>query len=317
MHVIHDSFYFFFLMIRRPPRSTLFPYTTLFRSVRLTLAPEETVRERVEVRARPNIVDLSQPVTQTQISSEFIDALPLLGRNFQDILTLAPGVSDVDGDGNPNIHGSRDTDLKTLVDGVNTTDPLTGKIGAQLNIESIQEIEIKTSGATAEYSRAQGGFANVITKSGGNEFEGTFKFFWRGSTLDGDGAGIDDPRLHAGVGESGLRQLRFNDYLPFLSLGGPLVKDHAWFFVTGEYIQKEDPVNALNVAFVKGLREYRQFAKVTWQATTNHRLALSVNYDPQEYLNEGLNSFTREETGFTTKAGGTLLTMRDTAILSP
>src|SRR3712207_7608641 len=26
--------YFFFLMIRRPPRSTLFPYTTLFRSLR-------------------------------------------------------------------------------------------------------------------------------------------------------------------------------------------------------------------------------------------------------------------------------------------
>src|SRR5256885_7405944 len=28
------SFFFFFLMIRRPPRSTLFPYTTLFRSLR-------------------------------------------------------------------------------------------------------------------------------------------------------------------------------------------------------------------------------------------------------------------------------------------
>src|SRR2546425_11999760 len=27
-----ECFYFFFLMIRRPPRSTLFPYTTLFRS---------------------------------------------------------------------------------------------------------------------------------------------------------------------------------------------------------------------------------------------------------------------------------------------
>src|SRR3712207_9590581 len=27
-----DIFVFFFLMIRRPPRSTLFPYTTLFRS---------------------------------------------------------------------------------------------------------------------------------------------------------------------------------------------------------------------------------------------------------------------------------------------
>src|SRR6266853_3802108 len=33
------NFFFFFLMIRRPPRSTLFPYTTLFRSLRLAPHP--------------------------------------------------------------------------------------------------------------------------------------------------------------------------------------------------------------------------------------------------------------------------------------
>src|SRR3712207_7131004 len=32
------SYFFFFLMIRRPPRSTLFPYTTLFRSLRFPAA---------------------------------------------------------------------------------------------------------------------------------------------------------------------------------------------------------------------------------------------------------------------------------------
>src|SRR2546430_13857250 len=32
-HSVRWAFFFFFLMIRRPPRSTLFPYTTLFRSV--------------------------------------------------------------------------------------------------------------------------------------------------------------------------------------------------------------------------------------------------------------------------------------------
>src|SRR5260221_4373313 len=32
--VYYQSLLFFFLMIRRPPRSTLFPYTTLFRSPR-------------------------------------------------------------------------------------------------------------------------------------------------------------------------------------------------------------------------------------------------------------------------------------------
>src|SRR5437667_3640254 len=32
--MLHPGSVFFFLMIRRPPRSTLFPYTTLFRSAR-------------------------------------------------------------------------------------------------------------------------------------------------------------------------------------------------------------------------------------------------------------------------------------------
>src|SRR5438093_13341133 len=37
--LIHYIFtHFFFLMIRRPPRSTLFPYTTLFRSIKLIQA---------------------------------------------------------------------------------------------------------------------------------------------------------------------------------------------------------------------------------------------------------------------------------------
>src|ERR1039457_7551395 len=35
LHFLVLLFFVFFLMIRRPPRSTLFPYTTLFRSVRL------------------------------------------------------------------------------------------------------------------------------------------------------------------------------------------------------------------------------------------------------------------------------------------
>src|ERR1051326_3997618 len=35
-YALEPLFSFFFLMIRRPPRSTLFPYTTLFRSVTRT-----------------------------------------------------------------------------------------------------------------------------------------------------------------------------------------------------------------------------------------------------------------------------------------
>jgi len=286
-------------------------------SLTVVLMPERDLRERVTVRASPQVVDTAQSSTASRFSTEFLDSVPILGRDYQDALTLAPGVTDIDGDGNPNIHGSRDTDIGTFVDGVSTTDPLTGKVVAQLNIESIQEIEVKTAGSTAEFGRAQGGTVNILTKSGGNDFEGVFKFYWRGSALDGDGAGQDDPRLHAGLGEIGLRDLEFNDFLPFVSASGPIVRDHAWYFMAVEYVSKEEPVNALSTAFLTGVKAWRVFAKATWQTAPSWRLALSVNHDPQEYTNQGLNSVTREETGFALDAGGLLTTVRATGVLSP
>jgi hypothetical protein len=283
----------------------------------IIMQPAEELTERIRVSARPQVVDLDSTTTETRFSSEFVESLPILGRNYQDILTLAPGVTDVDGDGNPNIHGARDTNVVSLIDGISTTDPLSGKLGAQLNIESIQEIEIKTTGATAEYGRAQGGFTNIITKSGGNDLQGSIKFFWRGSTLDGDGAGSPDPLLHGGLGENGVRDLEFNDFYPFLALGGPIVRDRAWFFIALESIQVETPVNALSTAFITTTKEMRNFAKFTWQASVSNRLAFSLNHEPQQFLNEGINSYTREESGFTLEQGGLLLALKAVSVLSP
>src|SRR6266498_5403909 len=63
------SLFFFFLMIRRPPRSTLFPYTTLFRSpgnpvsrpcmfglLPLKTAPGRSEEHTSELQSRPHLV---------------------------------------------------------------------------------------------------------------------------------------------------------------------------------------------------------------------------------------------------------------------
>src|SRR2546422_7895610 len=50
----HRFTFFFFLMIRRPPRSTLFPYTTLFRS-----------RSRADVRTSTRFATLTHPMRST------------------------------------------------------------------------------------------------------------------------------------------------------------------------------------------------------------------------------------------------------------
>src|SRR5258708_18867640 len=47
-------------MIRRPPRSTLFPYTTLFRSVPLQLC-ELTRGQRTETRMRSRMIIIKPP----------------------------------------------------------------------------------------------------------------------------------------------------------------------------------------------------------------------------------------------------------------
>ncbi|HYV20103.1 MAG TPA: carboxypeptidase regulatory-like domain-containing protein [Verrucomicrobiae bacterium] len=286
-------------------------------SVTLVLDPAASVHEEIRVQASAGTVRLDDAGAGSSFSAEVIDALPILGRNYQDLLVLAPGVTDVDGDGAPNIHGARDTDVSTVIDGMSMTDPLTGKGGIELNIESIQEVEIKTAAASAEHGRAQGGFVDIQTKSGGNQFEGTFKYYYRSSRLDGDGAGFDDPRLHGGLAPEGQTSLQFHDSLPFLSLSGPIVRDHAWYYASFERIRQDIPVNAVTQAFVTGVRQSRDFLKLSWQATTNGRLNLTVTRAPQEFLNQGLNSFTAVETGYTLRAGGTLVSGKHTAILSP
>src|ERR1022692_5221328 len=53
----YHFFLFFFLMIRRPPRSTLFPYTTLFRSV---------IQNPSLVRFRPRASSQDQPAHRSE-----------------------------------------------------------------------------------------------------------------------------------------------------------------------------------------------------------------------------------------------------------
>src|SRR5258708_22415947 len=51
---IKPTLVFFFLMIRRPPRSTLFPYTTLFRSAKENSQPQpiaDAEHKRIRYRA--------------------------------------------------------------------------------------------------------------------------------------------------------------------------------------------------------------------------------------------------------------------------
>ena len=134
------------------------------------LTPE--FEERIEARAERGVIDLDETGRTSRFRAEFIENLPVPGRFYQNLLTLAPGVQDRDGDGNPNVHGARTRDFRAEVGGVSNVDPLTGEWLSYVATDSIEELQMIPSGAGVEFGRAAGGFARILQRQGSNDFEG-------------------------------------------------------------------------------------------------------------------------------------------------
>ncbi len=263
-------------------------------------------KEEVTVRAGKDVVELEKGgQTETTITEDFFDSLPVLGREYQSVLTLAPGVQDDDGDGNPNVHGARERDFRMTVDGVSNVDPLTGQFQSFVNADAIEEIQVVDSGADASYGGATGGFGKIITKSGSNEFEGTFNLFLSDSAFDGDRAGNREPT------DFGLIR-------PSIFLAGPLVKDHLWYVINHEYIDLKAPVDLIGGdSFVQKQTSFRSMDKITWQVDRQNKLSFQYSADPIKVDPAGVSSVAPPETGVVYEQGGPTYLLKWTAPYSP
>ena len=244
--------------------------------------------ERVEVTAEAQVVDLKKTTSSAKFTDEFVQDLPVAGRFYQNILTLAPGVNDADGDGNPNVHGSRSRDFQAQVGGVSQVDPLTGQSIGLVNPNSIEEMEVITGGAGVEFGRAQGGFANIIQKQGTNEFEGVFDFLWRSSRFDGTGANDI----------SNLPDPEFDTLQPSLSFSGPIIRDKVWFRLNHDLIDREDPVNTVGGFELRQQERSINADQITWQVSPRNKLVFQYATDIDEITNFGVSSFTPGPSAF-------------------
>lgn len=182
----------------------------------------------ITVTGEAPVVDRTNVSVNTRVSTEEFEKAPV-GRGYQALLALAPGVIDQPGNpsgGNPQVHGSTNDSNLYLFDGVDTTDTTTGTFGANSNFEAIQEVAIYTSGVSAEYGRATGAIMNVITKSGTNEFEGSLK-----AIATNDKWNEQNKTSHPINGTSFARTKNDVDNIRYsATLGGPFWRDRVWFF---------------------------------------------------------------------------------------
>jgi hypothetical protein len=238
-------------------------------------------QEEIKVTAQRDLIELEKSETSTKFSDDFIADLPVPGRFYQNVLTMAPGVQDADGDGNPNVHGSRSRDFQAVVSNVSNVDPLTGQWMSRVNPNSIEEMEVITAGAGVEFGRAQGGFARIIQKQGSNTHEGVFEFYYQTSKLDGEGA-IDD---------SALPPAEFETTQPLVQFSGPIVKDKLWYRASLEARDREEPIPVLSGTEIWTTKTQTLDGQVTWQVSPRNKLAFQYRSDPREDENFGLSIF--------------------------
>lgn len=171
----------------------------------------------VVVTGEAPVVDVTKTNTAQTFDDQYLRKLTIGsgGRNYLTIAQQAPGVV---GTGNSNIMGGNAQENSFLIDGINNTDPITHTFGTNLNFDAIQEIGVQTSSFQAEFGRSTGGILNVVTKSGGNDFHGSFDIRYTSNKFSEKGDSFD-PSVSAS------RNTPWG-----VTLGGPFVKDRLWFF---------------------------------------------------------------------------------------
>ena len=143
------------------------------------------VAESIQVTAESPLVDVRQSARSTSIRNEQIDLLPR-GRDFASLVTQAPGANLESGKlGGLSIDGASAGENRFIVDGVETTNLQSGVQGKGVNSDFIEEVQVKSSGYTAEYGGATGGVINAVTKSGTNNWRGSARFYWESDKLEG------------------------------------------------------------------------------------------------------------------------------------
>ncbi|NKB71137.1 MAG: TonB-dependent receptor plug domain-containing protein [Candidatus Latescibacteria bacterium] len=261
--------------------------------------------EEMVVEADLPTVDITQSEPATRLSEEAVQDLPNNGRNFLNLTLLTPGVAIVQGpDGDElSIAGQRGIHNNVSVDGADFNNPFFGEQrGGQrpaftFNLDAVEEIVVVPQGANAEFGRSSGGFVNVITKSGTNEFHGSAHFFGKNDALS-------STAKHKGL----EREPDFTQGQIGFTLGGPLVKDKAFFFTAYDQQVFEDTKQNDSARIDPRLRDFmdtqfngvlagdygpidrtndaRAFlAKVDYRLSDNHYATFKYNYTWSEQEN--------------------------------
>ena len=275
----------------------------------------------VEVSSEAPLVDVATSKVQTNITQDIVEMIPK-GRSYQSLIALAPGARSEPLQGGANngtvgyqIDGATNAENAYLVEGQETANIQTGVSNANVPMEFIQEVQIKSSGFEAEYGGALGGVVNVIQKRGSNSWHGSVLVNYEGDAFDaapnvtirknpdigaiGAAGSPSHPsptctaanpcRVDQPVQSYQPKKDHYRIWEPGFEVGGDLVKDRLWAFASTVprfyRLGRTVKMNALgpgNRTFNQSVDTYYSLARVDLLATKKIRLFGSWQYNYQK-----------------------------------
>jgi hypothetical protein len=279
------------------------------------------INEVITVAGEAPLVDTTTDVLGGTFSNQAINELPLLGRDFQNLAVLQPGIQRSPGGGFLSItaNGNRPEDNNFIVDGLDDNDAyyggtiinaegVEGTPATHLPIDAIQEFNIQSS-PEADYGYKPGAIINVGIKSGTNSFHGSMYYFNRNAALDA--RNWFNPRFNSDGTVNPVAALNLHQF--GASAGGPIIKGK--LFIFGNYegvrdvvgnplsasvpisVNNGDPTTSLPAAFAEcgpgGAQPYGPCSSVSRKLAA----LLPTNPGSSVALNLDFNNRNREDNG--------------------
>jgi len=200
-----------------------------------------TTTTQVEVRSAEPLLERNTAEISATVGSEQIDNLPTNGRNWANLLILAPLAVDDGGGDERSIRfaGRARDDNNYRMDGIDATgiqeQAQKSTTRLQIPTDAVEEYRVNSALYTAEYGAGSGGQVDLVSKSGTNNFHGEAFDYLRNSIFDSRSF-LDIDNDPAATGPTTVPPFRMNQF--GAGFGGPIVKDQTFFFVSFEGIQQ-------------------------------------------------------------------------------
>lgn len=211
-----------------------------------------------------------------------IENLPSIDRSISDIARLSPLASSTKSStGGISFAGTNNRYNSFQIDGAVSNDVFgltaSGTNGGQtgtnpISMETIEEVQVVIAPYDVRQSGFTGGGINAVTKSGNNAFRGSAYTYYKDNNLVGKGA-------------KGEKYAEQTTQTYGVTLGGPIVKDKLFFFVSGEYYKDETPATVYDSNNIKGFATQEQLTQIRnqYKALTGYDAADFGQHTPETW----------------------------------